>query len=266
MGVTDISILSAGSAPDGFHEWLPSCEEADILVFPTHSDDDVLFFGTLISYYSIERELKVQTAFMVNHFYQQMRGIERLNGLWEMGVRYYPFLYDAPDSATLSLGEAMAIYESYDIEQWQVEMIRRFRPLVVVGHDLMGEYGNGGHMVNAFYLVQAIEKAADPEAYPESAEVYGVWDSPKLYIHLYEENEILLDVETPMENDPLHRTPFQVATDAFKHHQSQHQYGFSVQTGINRKYDCRPFGLYRTLVGEDTCADIMDHIDPSQWR
>ena len=73
-------------------------------------------------------------------------------------------------------------------------------------------------------------------------------------------------METALENDPLGRSPFEIAEDAFLHHKSQIQYYFRVQYGENRQYDCRLFGLYRTLVGYDTAADIMENIDYSQWR
>lgn len=261
----DVQVLTEGTAPDGVQDWQPPCQEADILVFPTHSDDDVLFFGALISYYAIERGLTVQTAFMVEHTYYPERNHERLNGLWTMGIRHYPILNNAPDTDTHDINEAMSYYAPSNIEAWQVEQIRRFRPLVVVGHDFNGEYGNAGHKVNAYHLARAIESAADPEKFPESADIYGTWDTPKLYIHLYPENEILLDVYLPMENDPQGRSPFQVAEDAFRCHVSQHKWGYRVETD-RRSYDCRPFGLYRTLVGDDTTADIMENIDIAYWR
>ena len=257
----DIRVLSAGSPPEGVQEWQPPCEKADILVFPTHSDDDVLFFGPLISYYTIERELTVQTAFMVEHLYYPERDHERLNGLWEMGVRHYPILGAAPDTPSLSFDEGMYIYADSDIEQWQVEQIRRFKPLVTVGHDLEGEYGNAGHRINAHYLVRAVESAADASLYPASAEEYGVWSCPKLYLHLYPENEITLDVEAGLERDPEGRSPFEIAVDAFKCHISQHKWAYRVQFGESRDFDCRFFGLYRSLVGADTEADIMQHTE-----
>lgn len=263
----DVKAYTEGTPPADVQVWQPPCEQADILVFPTHSDDDALFFGALISYYAIERELTVQTAFMVDHRGYEERNHERLNGLWEMGVRNYPIVGTARDSATLSRWEAMSIYKPYDIGGWQVELIRRFQPLVVVGHDLEGEYGNGGHKVNAYYLTQAITMAADPEQYPDSAAEYGVWETPKMYLHLYPENRIILDVNTPLQNDPQGRTPFEIAEDAYAHHVSQHKYYFSVtQDEEDTKHDCRPFGLYYTLVGYDTTADIMENIDPEQWR
>lgn len=262
----DIEVLTAGTAPEGVQDWLPPCEEADILVFPTHSDDDVLFFGPLMAYYAVETEYTVQTAFMVDHAFYPERAHERLNGLWAMGIRHYPILGKAPDSPIFDFGEAMAFYATSNIERWQVEQIRRFKPLVVVGHDLRGEYGNGGHKVNAHYLVKAIASSSDPEAFPDLAEQYGTWETPKLYLHLYEENEILIDVEVSLQNDPQGRSPFDLATEAYQFHVSQHKWPYRVQFGEDRDFDCRPFGLYHTLVGLDTKADIMDNIDPAAWR
>ena len=102
--------------------------------------------------------------------------------------------------------------------------------------------------VDAYYLTNAITAAADPECYPELAEQYGVWVTPKLYLHLYEENEIMLDVEVELTRDPQGRTPFQIATEAYKCHVSQHKWPYRVQYGEDRAFDCRPFGLYHSLL------------------
>ena len=263
----DAFLYTCGSAPEGIQVWLPPCEEADILVFPTHADDDVLFFGPMISYYTIEQGLAVQTAFMVDHSWQYERNHERLNGLWEMGVRHYPVVGSAPDTGEHDFTFGLSYYSNSNILEWQVEQIRRFHPLVIVGHDLDGEYGNCGHKVNAYYLLQAVEAAADPDAFPVSAEIWGAWDTPKFYIHLYPENEWYFDVNTPLSSDPMGRTPFQIAVDAFKCHVSQNTgYLYVHQEDDDRQWDCRPFGLYRTLVGLDTTADVMENIDRYQWR
>lgn len=265
--ISGFRLFAYGSPPSYIQVWEPADEYADILVFPTHSDDESLFFGALIAYYAIERELTVQTAFMVNHLGYPERSHERLDALWELGVRNYPVLGNAPDTASHSFSECINYYWNSGILDWQVELIRRFRPLVVVGHDLNGEYGNGGHKVNSYYLTKAVDLASDVEYHAESASIYGIWDSPKLYLHLYENNELLLDVNTSMANDISGRTPFEVAQDAYQHHHSQHKWSFRVsQDDDLRMYDCRPFGLYRTLVGDDSCADFMDHIVRDDWR
>ena len=257
--IKELGVYTYGLAPDGVQDWLPPCETADILVFPTHADDDTLFFGPVISYYAIEKGLTVQTAFMTSHYSEPYRDHERLDGLWAMGIRHYPIVGDAPDYYAKTLSDA-ANYHGYDaIFKWQVSLIRRFKPQVILGHDLDGEYGHGQHKLNAYCLVQAVDMAADAEQYPESAEQYGTWDTPKLYLHLYEENQIIFDVHTPLDNDEEGRTPFKVAQDAYKCHVSQQQYYFAV-TDSDPEMDCTLFGLYRTLVGDDTGSDIMENI------
>ena len=264
----DVFGYTEGSTPEAVQIWQPPCEEADILVFPTHADDDTLFFGALIAYYCIEQNLKVQTAFMVRHSsVLPERKHERLNGLWAMGVRYYPILGTAPDTPTHDFQEAMNTYASSDILRWQVTQIRRFRPLVILGHDLAGEYGNGGHKVNAYFLSQAIRAAKDPMQFPDTAKKYGTWETPKLYLHLYPEHTWSFDVETPMSNDPQGRTPLEVAQYAVDFHVSQASGVWTVRAGLeNPTLDCRLFGLYHTLVGFDTTADVMENIVPHYWR
>ena len=249
-----------GTAPEGVQDWLPPCETADILAFPTHADDDVLFFGAVLSHYAIEEGLAVQTAFMTDHYYEPFRNHERLNGLWELGIRHYPILGTARDFYTMDLTEAANYHANDGILEWQVELIRRLEPLVILGHDIEGEYGHGQHKLNTHYLIQAVEQAADARLYPMIAVKYGLWDTPKLYLHLYAENGIVFDVNTALNNDPQGRTPFEIAQDAFECHISQYNY-FSVSQNPYSEMDCTRFGLYRTLVGEDTGSDLMEHTE-----
>lgn len=266
--LSELRLFTAGSVPSDVQDWQPPLEQADILAFPTHSDDDALFFGAAMSYYAIERGLGVQTCFMVEHRDIDRRH-ERLNGLWEMGIRNYPVIGPGTDVYATNLGSALQYHErkQEDILSWQVEQLRRFRPLVVLGHDLKGEYGHGQHMVNAHYLTQAVELAADESQYPESAAQWGTWDTPKLYLHMYEENTIYLDVETPLTADPEGRSPYEIAQDGYLHHHSQQGTGFYVSKGNGlRRFDSRCWGLYRSLVGEDLQADLLSGINAGQWR
>ena len=259
-GLCNVRLFTEGTPPEDVQLWQPPAETADILVVATHSDDDVLFFGAVMAYYATETDYRIQTAFMVNHYYEPVRDHERLNGLWTLGIRHYPVVGDARDYYVTDLYQAKAKYFSDDIPGWQVELLRRFRPSVVLGHDLNGEYGHGAHRLNALSLTQAVELAADGAQYPESAQAYGTWDTPKLYLHLYEENQLLFDVDTPLSGDALGRTPFQVAQAAYACHESQQTTDFRVSREDFPSLDCRRFGLYRSLVGQDTGWDLMEHI------
>lgn len=266
--ISELQLYTPGAVPEGVQNWLPPLETADILAFVTHSDDDTLYFGCALSYYAMERGLDVQTAFLVEHPIVA-RSHERLDGLWEMGIRHYPVVAGFQDFRCTTLESAAQFHQEQqeDVLTWQVEQIRRFRPLVILGHDLQGEYGHGQHMLNAHCLTQAVELAAQEGTCEDSARRYGVWDTPKLYLHMYEENQILLDVNTPLTADSKGRSPYEISCAAFWKHYSQQGLGLALSRVTDeRRSDCRCFGLYRSLVENTGQTDMMAGIDPSQWR
>ena len=256
----EVRLFTTGAAPADVQVWQPPCEQADVLLFPSHADDDVIFFGALAAQ-CVDRGLAVQVAYLVNHYDWQPRPQELLDALWTMGIRNYPVIGPFPDYYVLSLEAAQQSFGEENVIAYQVGLLRRFKPLVAVGHDREGEYGHGAHRLNALALEQAVVYAADASYDAESAARYGVWDTPKLYLHFADENPIILDVETPLESFGG-KTAFEVASEAMLCHESQLQYAHRPTLASEEfpRYDCRRFGLVRSLVGADTGNDIMEHL------
>lgn len=252
----EVRQLTKGTPPSNVQVWQPPLKDADMLVLPTHADDEHLFFGGAIPTYTA-RGKAVQVAYMVNHNKEPHRQHELLNGLWLAGIRNYPVISSLPDQYSPSLAHAKTIYSPQDVLNYQVELIRRFRPEVIIGHDINGEYGHGAHMLNAATLQQAVVVAADATRHPASAQKYGVWDTPKTYLHLWAERPLVMDWNTPLAQFGG-ATAFETAVKAFDRHVSQRDYFKVEQTG---PYDCRKFGLYRTTVGNDVQKnDFFEHL------
>lgn len=263
----DVYAFTPGFLPDWVQLWEPPWETADLLLFPAHADDEFVFFGGIIPAYGAERGLAVQVAYMTSPYIgtERFRCHELLNGLWTAGLRHYPVTTGLRDIVLNSLDEARYYYGEETFARFQVEMIRRFRPLVVVGHDFGGEYGHGAHRLAAATLPGAVEAAADPAQYAESAELYGAWNTPKLYLHLYGDSPTVLDYETPLEAFGG-RTAYEIALDAYACHLSQQLWAFTVYS-FDSPVDSHVFGLYRSLVGADEAAnDLMEHLDPADYR
>ncbi|MBR4799106.1 MAG: PIG-L family deacetylase [Clostridia bacterium] len=248
--------------------WEDMCEEADLLICTTHSDDEQLFFAGIMPHYSA-MGYEIQVVYFTDHNNYPPRRRELLAGLWECGIRHYPYInYAFSDAYSESVEGALYNLKALDGRNYddavafQVEMIRRFKPLVIAGHDINGEYGHGQHKLNSKSLCEAVELAGNALIHPESAEKYGVWTPKKLYLHLYGKNQITLDfLDVPM--DRLGGlTPFQVTQKGFSHHASQHWtwfktwiYGNSgeiVKAAQITKYSPMKWGLYFSTVGEDT--------------
>ena len=106
-----------------------------------------------------------------------------------------------------------------------------------------------------------MELAADAAQFPESAAEYGVWDTPKLYLHLYGERDAMtvLDYETPLESFGG-QTAYEVALAAYAQHLSQQHWTFTVYS-FDSEVDSHRFGLVRSTVGEDEARnDLLEHL------
>ncbi len=284
--IADLYSFGAGELPDFVQTWDAPCQKADLMLISSHSDDEQLFFAGVLPYYAVERELNVQVVYIVQHFEaggveDHTRPHEQLDGLWAVGIRNYPVMSDFPDvySESKDRATAFAMAErafgaegvTYDdFKGYITECLRRFRPLVVVSHDLDGEYGHGTHVFCAAALTEALQAAVDDSQYPESAKKYGTWRPEKTYLHLYEEHPITMDWDTPLESLGG-KTPFQVTQEGFGCHKSQHWTWFKrwiygsggeiTKASQITTYSPCQYGLYDTIVGYDTVGgDFMENV------
>ena len=276
--LSEVYVFSSGKAPDYVQLWQPPLDgNTDLLLLATHGDDDQLFFAGLFPYYAKELGYRVQVAYLTDHRNLTFkRTHEMLNGLWATGVTAYPVFGDFDDFLIESLEGTYKEYERLgrsreEIREFVITQLRRFKPLVVVGHDTAGEYGHGMHMVYTDSLIQVLTQAADPNAFPESAAKYGTWDVPKTYLHLYEENPIVIDYDQPLASwDGL--TAFQVTQKyGYPCHESQQYTWFTrwlngktapiTKASQIETYNPCNYGLYRSTVGEDVQKnDFMENI------
>lgn len=265
--ICDLFLFDGGdSLPEYVQDWREPCGQADIMVFSAHADDELLMFGGTLPYYAGELDLRVQVVYMTTHWKEQPRPHEALDGLWAAGVENYPvfgIIPDIPYQPIFTLAEAAELYDFEEVSEWFTEQLRRFKPSVLITHDLKGEYGHAAHKLAAKTASEAAELSRDPSVYPESAEKYGVWDVPKTYLHFYGENTLEMDWEIPLESFGG-ITAREAAALCYEKHKSQQIWGYSVNYGD--KWDCRQFGLYRSLVGTDTKADFMENILPLSNR
>ena len=265
--IRDVFAFSDGYLPPLVQTWQRLEGGADILLFSTHADDELLFFGGLIPYYSAVRGLRVQVVYMTSNYMSKFsnyrfRPHEVLDGLWVCEDHFYPVTNEVPDYECRSYWDAVYYYGEEQFVEFQTEMIRRFKPLVVVTQAEDGEYGHGAHILTAKSVEQAVEAAADPERFPDSAAAYGVWDTPKTYLHYYgDPDEFTWLSYESLAAELGWRTPFEVAREAYRQHVTQQQWeGFYVYS-FGHPYDSHRFGLYRSLVGPDEAHnDLMEHV------
>lgn len=266
----DIYVFSPGERQDWVQDWLEPWDRADVLFLPTHSDDDQLFFAGLIPW-CISQGARIQVAYFVRHYDHADRMNELLDGLWCCGLRNYPILGPFRDMGNINYNDTIVAYNRNcvywnNFEGWQVELYRRFRPQVVVTHARDGEYGHGAHILNCLTALSGWQLAGDETAYPETAELYGVWTPPKVYVHNHPEKAVRLDFDSPLDMFGG-STAFQLSQEAFRCHPSQVPFygdwlfGSSTAAGLAGYPSC-DYGLYYSSVGDDIHTDtLFDNIE-----
>lgn len=256
--LANVYVLSPGERPDWVQDWQKSWDKADVLLLPTHSDDDTLFFGGVVPW-CLDKGARVQVAYLINHSTELYRCNELLNGLWVSGLRNYPVLGEyedtGPDGAM-----PVAIYErkgvTYeDMLTRQVRLYRQFKPQVVICHDQNGEYGHGAHKLYWKLATEAIEHSGDSGFDGDSAARYGVWIPSKVYAHLQQERSVIIDLDEPLRSFG-YKTGYELAQKAFACHESQYDYfawyfwGAPTASRL-QQYSSREYGLFYSAVGDD---------------
>ena len=256
LAIAELTVLGEGELPAYVQQWQPTPEKADLLLLSAHPDDEFIFMGGVIPTYAGERQLDVVVVYMT--YDSTMRRSELLNGLWHAGVRTYPVLGEFHDKLTKSLKDAYKLWGEEESLAFVTDVIRTYRPEVMVTHDVNGEYGHGAHRLCADAALRCVPTAAVGE---------NAWQVKKLYLHLYKENQILMDWRQPLDAFGG-KTALDVAKEAFRFHRSQQggsatykgkKYVFAVEDkGV---FNNAKFGLAYSAVGADIVGgDMFENI------
>ncbi len=262
--LSDISVFKDGKLPNHIQIWNQPHEKADLLLCATQYSNEHTLFAGIIPYH-IANNYRVQVAFF-SDFKGSTKKHEMLDGLWAVGMKNYPVLSEFPESTKKTAEDVLKDFEKENITEdmllsFQTELLRRFKPQVVVSHDLNGENDSGLSILNVQTLIKAIDLAKVASNYPETALRYGAWDTPKFYLHLYNENQITLNWDEPL--DAYNgKTSFQISQEGYKANKAQQKTWFTKWLNGNdgknntaatiETYSPCLFGLYRTTVGEDS--------------
>ncbi len=257
LELCEIQVLTPGEPGPDVQVWRNPPEKVDMMLFSTHPDDEVLWFGGLLPTYAGEQKKDVLVVNAVYGWFYRRQ--ELLDSLWTCGVDIYPVLLGYPDQQD-PVPEILAEWRLKwrDPDNKMVALIRQYKPDVVVLHDNEGEYGHKAHIAFSWLGQQGVERAADATQHPESAKTWGTWDVPKTYLHLWPENQVRMDWNTPLAAFDG-KNGLEVAADAFACHKTQQVKTYRVQDG--GEYDNALFGLWRTNVGLDEAKiDLFEHI------
>ena len=257
--ISELRVLGVGELPDWVQTWHYFEGKADLMVVVAHPDDELVFLGGTLPYYCGQLGKHTLVVYMTTGY--PRRRNELLDGLWVCGVRDYPELCDYRDGYTHLI--------TYAFERWGgreavydrvTSLVRRYRPDVLVTMDIRnGEDKHGMHRAAADSAVNAVQLAADPTFRAPLTAVYPSWQVQKLYLHLYNQNRVIMPWDQLSLSAFHGQTAADVAKEAFRRHVSQQHTRHKVY--LCNPYDSKDFGLYFSTVGEDKLKnDFFEHI------
>jgi LmbE family N-acetylglucosaminyl deacetylase len=277
------------------YDWEPQPDKAILMVISTHPDDEGIFFGGLLPYYTQVQPVPLvhisMTSGDAHGMLPEVREGQLLCADWNYGLRNPPLFPRFKDRASTeglvsfdTLWDLWAdgVIDGQGIDTGELitatyvaEQFRRYRPEVVITQDFDGETGHIQHKGTAIVVADAYVLAADP-----AVELAGLppWQVKKLYTHQYRTRTPSHPMITHLYADwtiPYAElgglTPIQVCDAALCCHVYAGGCGIPAAY-INYRDDpaASPYGLYRSTVGPDTLGldgrahdDFLEHIDLS---
>ncbi|HOX55759.1 MAG TPA: PIG-L family deacetylase [Candidatus Paceibacterota bacterium] len=264
------------------YPWEPPPDKIVIMAVNAHPDDEGIFFGGALTYYSAARRLPTLLVSLTSGDWipsnLTVREEELRCAAWTYGLRYeplFPRFRDVPsqslnpnpyrntidatwdywadgvlqgDGSDVQAGKLRAIH-------YLAEQIRRYRPEVIISHDTKGEYGHDNHRATAYVATNAFFVAADPGAAAPNLAGLPPWQAKKLYLHLYPVNRLFHRFGEDAIPDLTNRTPRQVADLGLDCHVSQGRPDVSTVYRVGENFDgysSEWWGLYASTVGPDT--------------
>ena len=271
------------------HPWQPQPDRAAVMVISAHPDDEGIFFGGVLPYYTQVRRLPTVHISMTSGDFgrpPEVREEEMRNADWVYGLRNEPLFPRFKDEPTSTLDQtwdvwADGVIDGDDVQEgreaaarYVAEQIRMFRPAVIVSHDIDGEYGHNNHRASSLAVIDAWSLAADA-----SEDISGLpaYQADKLYIHQSEanglgtpgfefENWLFHDywedttIDTNGDGIP-DSTPREVADLGLDEHISQGRPDVSTVYRNDDNFDGHHsewWGLYESTVGPDTLVSSFE--------
>ena len=248
-GISAIRIFEKDKVGISVEKWKLPPKKCDLMVLSAHRDDELLFFGGTIPYYHGVRKKSVCTVYFSGTDLGRIR--EALASQWSMGINNYPIFMGFKGGYHNGINGTLKGWGGENIVfNKTVNIIRKYKPDVIVTHDIKGEYGHPTHRTVPYIIQKVIFMASNKSLYNESFNKYGIHQIKKLYFHNYYKNDVIMNWnEASSFLDG--KTPHEVACIGYDKYYSQHRF-FQMDDKYIRKFAAHKFELIFSIVGNDS--------------
>ncbi len=224
----------------------------DLMLVVAHPGDEYLYLGGVLPYYATELGYSVVVVYMTSADETQRE--EAVAALREMGIYQEPVFGGFPDKYSEKLEAMEACWNADEVLLFLVQTIRHYQPAVIVSHDLDGEYGHAAHMLTAEQTLLAAKKAAAARFDTESAEKYGVWQTLRVFLHLYGDRDFTIDRSAALASFSG-KTALEAETALYQSFSEEYRYDLDVG---DPTYSIAEYGLAYCSPGLESLRQSND--------
>ena len=177
-------------------QFTTSTNGVDLMIVCAHPGDESLFLGGALPLYAGEQGRSAVVVFLSSGSNAENKAAR--DSLARYGDQVQAVFGTFSSVYTSNEEDALRYWDKREVTAYLVSMIRKYKPVVVISHDPLGEYGHGAHCVASDCVIAAAPFAASATDYPESKALYGIWQIQRLFLHRYGEKLVTLDRSKPL--------------------------------------------------------------------
>ena len=227
-------------------ESVPEPSGTDLMMICAHPGDEFLFLGGILPQYAGEEMRSVTVVYLSSESEAQQEQAKESLAIY--GDRVQAVFGSFSYTYTSTKEEAIQYWDMQEVTAYLVQVIRQYKPLIVVTHDPLGEYGHGAHCATFDAVYKAVPYAAETGRNPESEATFGIWNVQRFFSHLYGENLLALNRDKPLKTADG-RTALELDQQCYQTYETK--YPIPITDGPG--YTCAKYGL--VFPENDTTLD-----------
>ena len=209
----------------------------DLMLVVAHPGDEYLYLGGVLPFYCAEKGYTAMVVYLSSA--DEVQRAQAAAALKRMGVTTEPVFGDFSDVYSENMEDVERVWTLAAVQSFLTDTIRQYKPAVIATHDPNGEYGHGAHMLAAKQVYACVSRAASERYNKESAELYGTWQTQRVFYHLYGDEKFVVDRNAKLAAFSG-KTAVEVETALYMSFSNQYRYNLDVG---DKTYSVAKYGL-----------------------
>jgi len=194
FAVSEVRVYDTETPPESLCIMSAQQTQPKVMLIVAHTSDESYYFGSLLPYLSGDDAALVFLSCESRQAQQQA-----IEARYALGSRTQPIFGSFPfyDTA-IDLKRLYTYVDKAEVNDWLIQLIRRYQPDTLITHAAVGEDSKGMHDLTATHVLLAVDLAADASKEYVSERAYGVWQVRAVYQHLNAGANPLYDTQSPL--------------------------------------------------------------------